>query len=184
MGARLDVGAFAVLREIEPFALINEVRAAVASIDPLQPIHSITNLNGRTAQRLAGMHIVGAMAGVFAIAAFVLSAVGVYSVMAYRTRLRQREFGLRRALGAASSRIQWMILVQSAPQTLAGIGLGLLLGLGLSRPLIGVMDASTANDARVYVVVALVLGAAAAMACWWPARRAAAVDPTVTLRGD
>lgn len=170
--------------EVAPFTLIDEVRAAVASIDPLQPIHSITNLDGRIAQQMAGMHIVGAMAGVFAIAAFVLSAVGVYSVMAYRARLRQREFGLRVALGAAGGSIQWMILRQSALPSLAGIGAGLLLGLGLSRPLIGVMDAATANDARVYLAVALVLGTAAALACWWPARRASAVDPTVTLRGD
>lgn len=170
--------------KVEPLALIDQVRTAVASIDPLQPIHSITNLNGRTAQRLAGMHIIGAMAGVFAIAAFVLAAVGVYSVMAYRARQRRREFGLRVALGAASNSIQWMMLRQSATPTFGGIGIGLLLGLGLSRPLIGVMEAGTANDLRVYFTVALVLGIAAMLACWWPARRASTVDPTVTLRGE
>ena len=65
--------------------------------------------------RLAGMQIIGGMAGVFALCALLLAAVGVYGVMAYATRLREREFGLRMALGAAGRSLEWMALRQGAP---------------------------------------------------------------------
>lgn len=167
-----------------PASVIDAVRAAVAAIDPLQPIHSIATLSERSDRRLAGMQIIGGMAGVFALCALLLAAVGVYGVMAYATRLREREFGLRMALGAAGGSLEWMALRQGAPQALAGIGGGLLLGYLLAQPLAPGLSLVAVDDVRIYLAVAMLLAGAAFVASWWPARRAAAIDPIEALRGD
>lgn len=167
-----------------PAGIVDAVRAAVAAIDPLQPIHSIATLAERSDRRLAGMQIIGGMAGVFAFSALLLAAVGVYGVMAYAVRLREREFGLRAALGAAGRSLEWMALRQGAPQTLAGIGSGLLLGFLLAQPLAPALSLIAVDDPRTYLVVAALLAGAAFAASWWPARRAAGIDPMQALRGD
>lgn len=170
--------------EGDPAAMVAAVRSAVAAIDPLQPIHSIATLGERTRGWLAPMQIIGSMAGVFAIAALLLAAVGVYGVMAYAARRREREFGLRLALGAAGHSLEWMVLRQGAPQTLGGIVVGLLLGFLLAQPLAPVLASASVADPRIYALAAALLGVATLLASWWPARRAAGVDPIAALRGD
>jgi predicted permease len=165
-------------------ALAATVREAVASLDPEQPVHTIRTLSERTERRIAGLTILGAMALVFAAAALLLAAVGVFGVVAYGARLRTREFGLRIALGASGGGIIALLLRQNAAVGLSGIAAGVVGGFALSRPLAPVLPAVSADDPALYALVAGVLLATATLACWLPARRAAAVDPQEALRAD
>lgn len=165
-------------------SLVAAVREAVATLDPEQPVHTIRSLRERTERSIAGLTIIGTMALVFAFAALLLATVGVFGVVAYGARLRTREFGLRVALGAPGGRIVSMLLRQNALVVLVGIGAGAVGGFALSRPLAPVLPAVSADDPLPYLVVAAVLAAVAAVACWLPARRAARVDPLEALRVD
>lgn len=163
-------------------ALVPTLREAVTRVDPAQPVHAIATLAERTRQRVAGLEIIGQMALVFAAAALLLAAVGIYGVMAFAARRRTRELGLRMALGATRGGILGLMLRLGATQSLGGIALGLLFGFGLSRPLAPLLPPAVAGDVRVYLLVAALLVAAAFAASWWPARRAARLDPMEALR--
>lgn len=165
-------------------ALVPAVRAAVAAIDPEQPVHTIRTLTERTQRQLAGLQIIGAMAMVFALAALVLAAVGVFGVVAYGAKLRTREFGLRVALGATGAGIVRMMLRQNALLTLVGTAVGVAGGYLLTRPLASVLSDVSASEPLPYLVVAATLMATAAVACWLPARRAGRADPMVALRNE
>jgi predicted permease len=170
--------------EGDPSALIGAVRAAVAAVDPQQPIHSIRTLSERTARQVAGLQIIGSMAAVFALVALALSAVGVYGVISHSARRRERELGLRMALGASAAAIVGLVLRQNALQTVVGIVAGLAGGFMLAMPLASLLPDVSASDPLVYAVVGAVLLATTVLACWLPARRAGRVDPQVALRAE
>lgn len=170
--------------EGDPRPLIAPVREAVAAIDPDQPIHMIGTLTERTARGMAGPQIIGSMAGIFALTALLLVAVGIYGVTAFAAQRRTRELGLRMALGARAGTVTALLVRQNLGQSLAGIGSGLLLGYALALPLAPILPAISINEPAIYLAVALVLVASAALASWLPARRAAAQDPLESMRGD
>lgn len=165
-------------------ALAGVVRAAVAAVDPEQPVHTIRTLRERTDRFTAGLSIISAMALVFAGAALLLAAVGVFGVVSYGARLRTREFGLRRALGAGGGGIVALLLRQNATVALAGILAGIAGGFALSRPLAPLLPSVSVDEPSVYLWVGAALAATAAFACWLPARRAARVDPMEALRAE
>ena len=168
----------------DPRAAVAPVRAAVASLDPDQPIHTITTLRDRTARRIAGLEIVGTMAGVFAVTAVVLAGVGIYGVTAFTVRRRIREFGVRVALGSTRRGILVLMLRQNLARMLAGVAGGLVLGYGLAMPLSTLLPKVSAADPAIYGVVAMVLGAVTGIAILLPSLWAATVDPTVALRSE
>jgi ABC-type antimicrobial peptide transport system permease subunit len=108
--------------------------------------------------------------------------IGVYGVLAFAVAQRTQEIGIRMALGAGPRRVQAMVLKEGvalvAIGTLAGLGLSLL----ASRYLKTLLYDISATDGRTYVAVVVAIGIAAMLAAWLPARRAAALDPTVALR--
>lgn len=168
----------------DPAAMVPVLRGIVAALDADQPVHSIQTLTERTARATAGMSIVSAMAVVFALAALLLAAVGVFGVVAYAARLRTREFGLRLALGARATGLVGLLLRQNGGLLLAGLVLGLGGGWALSRPLQPMLSTVPGDSLRALLVVGAVLAATALLACWLPARRAGRIDPTEALRGD
>mgnify|MGYP002136933063 CR=1 FL=1 len=121
--------------------------------------------------------------GVFAIAALILAAIGTYGVMAYGARLRSRELGLRVALGASRGGVIGLMLRQNLWSSALGVACGLALGYGLSYPLAPMLPEVSNTEPLIYLVVASVLLAAALLACWLPARRAAAIA-AATQAGD
>lgn len=167
-----------------PTALIDPVRAAVAAVDPDQPVHSIATLRTRTERRVAALQVVGSMTAVFAAAALLLAAIGTYGVMAYSARLRTRELGLRVALGASRVDLILLMLRQNLLRSALGVGCGLALGLAMAQPLAPALPEVSIAEIWVYVAVGSVLLAAALLACWLPAWRSARVDPMVSLRAD
>ena len=166
----------------DPGALVSELRAAVASIDPEQPLADVKTMDEWVAQSLEGRRTPTVLLALFGTVALILAAMGIYGVLAYSVAQRERELGIRQALGADRPDILTLVLKEG----LRTAGLGLLIGLvasaALTRYLSGLLFGVSALDPIVFLVVTLVLLAVAAAACYFPARRATGVDPVVALR--
>ena len=166
----------------DPGALVSELRAAVASIDPEQPLADVKTMDEWVAQSLEGRRTPTVLLALFGSVALILAAMGIYGVLAYGVAQRERELGIRQALGADRPDILTLVLKEG----LRTAGLGLLIGLvasaWLTRYLSGLLFGVSALDPMVFLVVTLVLLAVAAAACYFPARRATGVDPVVALR--
>jgi ABC-type antimicrobial peptide transport system permease subunit len=126
--------------------------------------------------------VVLTLLGAFAAVALALAAVGIYGAVAQVTQERRREMGLRSALGAGRLSIAWLVVRQGLGLTTAGLGLGLLGALALSRTLRSLLYQVEPVDLATLVATALVLTVVGVVACLAPALRAAAVDPAVVLR--
>jgi predicted permease len=160
------------------------VRAALKEVDPAVPLSSVTSLEERVSVATALPRYFAIILGVFAGMALLLAVVGVYGVMAYVVALRQREIGVRLALGAAPEGIMTWLLGQGARLTVAGLVLGVIAAVMATRVLGALLYGVSALDGITFAGVAVVLAGASLAACWLPARRARAVDPVVSLRSE
>jgi ABC-type antimicrobial peptide transport system permease subunit len=121
---------------------------------------------------------------VFAAVGLALSVIGVYGVVAYRVRQREREFGIRLALGAAPHRVARSVVRTGAVYAVAGLLIGIPAAFMLARLMQSVVFGITAHDPLTFVAVPASIVAVTLLACCVPARRAARLDPTTTTRGD
>ncbi len=120
----------------------------------------------------------------FSGAALLLAVVGVYGLMSYTVACREAEIGVRMALGARSADVHRLVLGQAAPVVGAGIAAGLLGAVALTRLLAALLFQVGARDPLTLLGAAALLALACALACLLPARRAAGVDPMITLRSE
>lgn len=123
-----------------------------------------------------------AFAGAFGLLALLLATVGIYGVVAYSTRQRTHEIGIRMALGASQGAVFRQVLGQGFRLMLAGLVIGVAVSLVLTRFLRSLLFGVGSSDAPTFGSVALVLCLAALVACYVPARRATKIDPMVALR--
>ena len=167
---------------LEPSQLVAQVRSAVQEIDPEQPLASVRTMDEWVSRSLEGRRTPMVLFVLFGVVALLLSAIGIYGVLAFNVAQRVREFGIRQALGANSQSILALVFKQGL--TTAGIGLvlGLLASYGLSRYLETLLFGVQARDWLVFSIVTVLLFAVAALACYIPARRATRIDPIVALR--
>jgi putative ABC transport system permease protein len=165
-------------------AAVAALRQALHEVDPLVPLGAVSSIEELIGTALALPRLYALLVGIFAGAALLLAVLGVYGVMAYAVSQRQREIGVRLALGAAPGGIQRLVLGQGGRLALAGLGIGLLAALGLSRLVTRLLFGVGAFDLPTYTAVSLVLGGMALLACWLPARRAMRVDPLVAIREE
>ena len=163
-------------------SLVPSIRAAVASIDPEQPVYAIQTMEEALALSSFQQRISAMLLGIFATLALVLAAVGIYGVMSYSVSARTQEIGVRMAIGAERIDVLRLVLMQvarlAAIGLVAGVALLLLAGKTLTELLYGVKPA----DPLTILGVTLTLGAVALIAAWAPAWRASRVDPIVALR--
>jgi ABC-type antimicrobial peptide transport system permease subunit len=162
------------------------LRRTVRAVDPAVAILSLKTF-AQHMESNVDLWLVRAGATMFSIfggLALGLSVVGVYGVKAYTVARRTREIGIRMALGAKPGTVQWMFLREGSLMLAAGIAIGLLLAIATGKVMSGLLYHVGALDPVAFSVAPLTLGAAALLATWLPARRAARVDPMVALRTE
>lgn len=173
----------AVLRTAgNPDALAAPLRRALAAMDPDLALSQIRTMRELVRRDTAPQRFRGLLVAFFAALALLLSVTGLGTVLAHSTALRTREIGVRMALGARPAQAAGLVLAQSARLTGLGLALGLAGALAVARLLRQFLFGVGPDDAAVWLAMAAALAAAALAASWWPARRAARVDPVTALR--
>jgi putative ABC transport system permease protein len=168
----------------EPGAFVGAARAALQEMDPQLPLiqpqslEQIANQSPSVFLRRYPSYLIGSLAAL----ALVLAVVGLYGLISHMVLQRTREIGIRVALGAQRRDIMRMVLRQGIRATLAGVAIGVVAGLALTRLLRSLLFGVTPGDWLTFLSVALLLLVVALAACSIPARRATRVDPIVALR--
>lgn len=168
----------------DPSALAQPLRALVGSIDRDLPVYSIAAMQDVIDESTWPARVFGGLFAVFGIAALALASIGLYAVLAFAVRQRERELGIRMALGAAAADIVRLVFRDGLVQLALGVPLGLVLGIaaaGVARAML--FGVHPADPAAIGVVVA-VLTASGLTACVAPALRASRVDPLRNLRAE
>ena len=177
-------GTLVVRANVEPLSLSKQVREAVWSVDPDQPVWKV-----RTVEYLMGVNVSDRrfllyLMACFAGLALLLTALGIYGVVSYTVAQRTHEIGIRVALGAQGRDVLRLVLRHGMGLALAGVGIGLAASLVVTRYLASLLYGVTTTDPPTYASVALLLAGVALLACLVPARRATRVDPMVALRHE
>ncbi len=167
---------------VDPQSMVGQVRAAVQSIDPEQPIADVRTMEQWVSRSLEQRRTPTFLLALFGSVALLLSAIGIYGVLAFGVAQRVRELGIRQALGADRSSILTLVLKQGLFTAGIGIVLGLAFSLALSRFMQTMLFGVGTHDPIVFVGVTVLLFAVAVVACYVPAQRATKVDPIVALR--
>ena len=167
---------------VEPMSIARGVIELLHAIDANQPAARMRSLEQVRAESVAAPRLTSNLLGLFALQALAIAATGIGGVMALVVGQRRHEIGVRMAIGARPGEILRMILGQGMSLTLVGVALGLLGALWLTHLFEQLLFEVAASDPPTYVGVAAVLGMAALMACYVPARRAARLDPLIVLR--
>ena len=168
--------------KVVPMALSSSVRAAVREIDPQQAIAKLRPMEAIVGSSIAQPRFRTLLLGLFGALAVVLAVIGLYGVLAYTVTQRTHEIGIRMALGAQMRDVLNLVVLQGMTLALAGIAIGLLAGLALTGVLSSMLYEVKPTDPITFGSVGLLLTAAAFLACYFPARRAARVDPMEALR--
>lgn len=163
---------------------VDVLRRAVASVDPTLPVHAARTLEQQIGRTLGEARLVTSALGAFAGIAVLLSLAGIYGLFAYFVRRRQREIGLRLALGADTRTILAMVLRQGAMIVVAGLSLGLAGALAATRGVEAMLYGIGARDAASFAFAAALLALVALAAVLVPARQAARIDPQQSLRAE
>jgi putative ABC transport system permease protein len=166
----------------DPERLGAAVTAAIRGVDPEQPVFSVMSMERVIENASAERRISMVLLLLFAGMALLLSAIGIYGVMAYTTTQRRQEIGIRLALGAGTPDVLRLVVGQGMRLVFVGLATGLLGAWLLSRALASQLYGITAQDPVTYATVAVLLGTVALVATWVPARRATRVDPMISLR--
>jgi ABC-type antimicrobial peptide transport system permease subunit len=168
----------------EPLAMTGTLREAVWSVDRQQPITSVLTFDDAMNESLARPRLLTVLLGIFGALGLLLGALGLYGVLSYLVNQRQRDIGVRLALGARPGDVLQMVVKRGLTLAAVGVAIGVVGALTLGRFLSGVLYDVQPTDPLTLVAVTTVLLAVAALASWLPARRAARVDPVVTLREE
>jgi predicted lysophospholipase L1 biosynthesis ABC-type transport system permease subunit len=165
----------------ETATLATTLRAVTRTVDPDEPVEDVMTAEAGLARWISPLRFMLWLLASLGAIAVLLSALGIYGVMSYLVTRRTRELGIRMALGAQAANLRRFVLGRGL--RLAGIGLaiGLPAAFGLSRLLRRVLF-TVSPDPVVFTAAAVLLAAIAVLACWPPARRAARIDPIISLR--
>ena len=178
-----ESGASLVIRTAqEPAAAAPAVRNAIWSVDSELPVSEMKTMQRIISDSVSERRFQTMLLAVFAVAALALALVGIYGVISYSVNLRRNEIAIRMALGARAAQVNRMVLGQGMRPVAAGLVIGIAVALGLGRLLQAMLFEIRPADPVVLGGVVVVLGVAAALACFAPARRATRTDPAMSLR--
>jgi predicted permease len=183
MGQRRPGTAALVIRgNVEPRSLVSAVRSEIQALDRRVPVFGVKTMDEHKTYALWAPNMAASLSLAFGLVAILLSAVGLYSVMAYVVSQRTREVGIRMALGANRTDVMKMITRQGMRLAAIGVGIGLVLALVLARVLSSLLIGVSGYDVSTFILVPTLLVIVALLACYLPARRATKVDPLIALR--
>jgi len=167
-----------------PQALLSTMTAELRRMEPALLMERAQTMQDRIDDSVAPRRLNLILLGLFATLALLLSAVGLYGVVAFAVRQRTQEFGIRMALGARSGNVVLLVLRQGLRLAGVGVVIGIPAAIAGSKLLTGLLFGVRATDPTVFVSVALLVTAVALAACWIPAWRATQVAPTEALRAE
>jgi putative ABC transport system permease protein len=169
---------------IDPHSLASAVRAQLLAADRDQPVTEIQTMQEYLETFSASARFTTVLLGIFSGVAFLLAVVGLYGVIAYSVAQRRQELGIRIALGAAKSEIFRQVIGGGLILTAVGIMIGVAGSIALTRAMSHLLYETSATDPAIFAVSIALFTATALAASYFPARRAAKIDPTVALRGE
>ncbi|HEU4565103.1 MAG TPA: ABC transporter permease [Gemmatimonadaceae bacterium] len=174
-----------VLRSRRPLeALAPGIRQTMSAMDPSLPIVKMRTMEAVFGESVTRQRFLAQLLGIFAGVALLLAAVGTYGILAYMVTERQREIGIRMALGAGRAQVVRLILRQGLVTAAAGIGIGIAGALLLSRLTTSLLFGVSPVDPLTFTTVAAVIAVVAVAACLVPTRRATRVDPLLAIRAE
>lgn len=165
-------------------SIMPAIRSTVAAMDPTLPIIQMRTMDAVVGDSLVRQRFLMQLLGIFAAVALALAAIGTYGILAYMVNERQREIGIRMALGAGTAQVVRMVLRQGVLIAAVGIVAGVVGALGLARFIRSLLYGVSPSDPVTFAAVSLVIAAVAVFACLVPMRRATRVDPLTSIRGD
>jgi predicted permease len=175
---------FAIRTNVPPLSIANAVRKAVAEIDPTIPVARMQTMDDQAAESISRERLMAELVSGFGILAALLAAIGIFGVMAYTVARRNREIGIRLALGATAAGVRWMVLRESVVIVAAGLAIGVPSAFALSRLAASLLYGVKPHDVWSFSIAVLLMTGIGAGAAWLPARRASKVDPMVALRNE
>ena len=167
--------------EGDPLAVVPFLQEALDDLHPGARVYA-TALETILAEHAAQPRFYALCASIFGVVALLLAAFGLYAVLSYTVSQRRREMGIRMALGAGRGQVVRLVVAQGGALVTAGIVLGLLAAAAASRIVESLLFGVTPADPLTFMTVTAVLVGVALLACWFPARRAARIDPMDVLR--
>ena len=168
----------------QPSSLAASLRQVVSQVDQDQPVFDVMPETQRLDTQIGRWRFFRNLYGIFAALAVALAVVGIYGLMSYSVAERRHEFGIRMALGAERRSVLRQVLGQGLVLSLAGIGIGIAAGVGLTRFLGNLLFEVKPQDPLTFLAVSVVMMAVALVSCYLPARRATTVDPATVLRTE
>ena len=165
-------------------AIESSIRAALARVDPRIAAYEIVSLDDAVARSRVTERFVLMLVSIFGALGLVLAAIGLYGLLSLHVARRQREFGIRSALGATAAQIVKLIARQGATLIAIGFAAGGVMTWAVIRIVRNQWSAMPAPNVTAWLVTALVLAVSAFIACWLPARKASRVDPVIALRAE
>jgi putative ABC transport system permease protein len=163
-------------------SLAHSAEKTIQTLDKDLPVSDIRPMSAWLSESTAQERFNSTLLAIFAAVALLLAAIGLYGVLAYSVSRRTQEIGVRMAMGATGSDIFKLILKQGMLLTFAGVAIGIIAALGLTRLLTTLLFGVKANDPVTFIVIGLLLMFVAFLACYIPARKATKVDPMIALR--
>jgi putative ABC transport system permease protein len=168
----------------DPLAIVGALRHEVRLLDSQLPIDRVKTFDQYLAESVAQPRFNTLLLALFAGAALVLTAIGLYGVVAYSVVQRTPEIGLRMALGAQTGDVLRLIVGQGIKLTMFGVTIGLVMALALTRLMKSLLFGVSPTDLLTFASIAVLLTVVALLACWVPARRAVKVEPMIALRRE
>jgi predicted permease len=167
-----------------PLDAAPNIRRALAELDPDVPLFDVRSMDYYVTEQTAGRRFPMFLLAAFAGTAMVLAILGLYGLLSFLVTQRTQELGIRLALGAQASDLTGMVMSQGLRLVGAGLLVGLAVAWAMTRFIVALLFATEPTDPWTLAGVSCLLALVAALACWLPARRAAAVDPVVALRAE
>jgi len=165
-------------------SMTSAVRAQISAVDPDQPVTAIQTVDELVDRSRAQPRFTMLLIGIFSATALALAVIGIYGVLAYTVAQRRQELGIRLALGAQRVDVMRLVLRQGLTLAIAGIGIGLVAALLLTRLISSMLYQVGTHDLTTFALAPLIFLCIALLASYVPARSATKVDPTEALRGN